>query len=529
VATSGSADDVSVAHTAINYTAASADVEAHLAGIDAQLGVGLVNSVNDVLPVGGNVTLTAADLNLSTVATSGAYADLSGTPSLATVATSGAYADLSGTPTLATVATSGAYADLSGAPSLATVATSGEAADVSVAASPSNYTAATPDVEAHLAGIDTVLGTLGGDIVSSVNGIAPVVGDVTVTAQDIDTNHTAVNYTATGASVTEHVAGIDSVLGDLLTDSADALGNRIYSNAFFVNDGVSDVQAGIDEVTSANKLVWVSPGSYGGSTVLMTDKDLIKVRAEGCGTGAFGIVELVSRGLTISGATSTRNLVQGFQVEGLTTINGTLGRHALIDCQLLGGLTITNGTVNFITIRDCDITGTLTIGADVTATIYLVQCNLTGLTIANSAGAARLIIANCSGVPLSALTAATVAGQSGFADGSFRAVLSTATLPNALSFTGRTSELTNNANFITAAQAPVQSVNTLTGAVTLNGANLTSANTPVNYTAATSARWVHRGQRQRHLACGGRCDRDRAGHRHQPHRSQLHLSRRISH
>jgi hypothetical protein len=65
--------------------------------------------------------------------------------------------------------------------------------------------------------------------------------------------------------------------------------------------------------------------------------------------------------------------------------------------------------------------------------------------------------------------------------------LSTATLPNALSFTGRTSELTNNANFITAAQAPVQSVNTLTGAVTLNGANLTSAHTPVNYTAATSA------------------------------------------
>ena len=39
---------------------------------------------------------------------------------LATVVTSGAYADLSGTPTLATVATSGAYADLSGTPSLGT-------------------------------------------------------------------------------------------------------------------------------------------------------------------------------------------------------------------------------------------------------------------------------------------------------------------------------------------------------------------------------------------------------------------------
>ncbi len=67
---------------------------------------------------------------LADVALSGAYADLSGTPTLATVATSGAYADLSGTPTLATVATSGAYADLSGTPTLATVATSGDYDDL---------------------------------------------------------------------------------------------------------------------------------------------------------------------------------------------------------------------------------------------------------------------------------------------------------------------------------------------------------------------------------------------------------------
>jgi hypothetical protein len=59
---------------------------------------------------------------LATVATTGAYSDLSGTPTLATVATSGAYSDLSGTPTLATVATSGAYSDLSGTPTLGTAA-----------------------------------------------------------------------------------------------------------------------------------------------------------------------------------------------------------------------------------------------------------------------------------------------------------------------------------------------------------------------------------------------------------------------
>ena len=41
---------------------------------------------------------------LADVAKTGAYADLSGTPTLATVATTGAYADLSGTPTLGTAA-----------------------------------------------------------------------------------------------------------------------------------------------------------------------------------------------------------------------------------------------------------------------------------------------------------------------------------------------------------------------------------------------------------------------------------------
>lgn|SRR5210317_673923 len=58
---------------------------------------------------------------LSSVATTGVYSDLSGTPTLATVATSGAYSDLSGTPTLATVATSGDYDDLTNKPTITVV------------------------------------------------------------------------------------------------------------------------------------------------------------------------------------------------------------------------------------------------------------------------------------------------------------------------------------------------------------------------------------------------------------------------
>jgi hypothetical protein len=75
--------------------------------------------------------------SFATVATSGAYADLTGKPTLFSGAYvdltgkptlfSGAYADLSGKPTLF----SGAYADLTGKPSLATVATSGSYNDLS--------------------------------------------------------------------------------------------------------------------------------------------------------------------------------------------------------------------------------------------------------------------------------------------------------------------------------------------------------------------------------------------------------------
>ena len=80
--------------------------------------------------------------NLATVATTGNYSDLSGTPTiptqtsdlsndgsdgtstyveadeLAAVATSGDYSDLNNTPSLATVATSGSYSDLSNKPTI---------------------------------------------------------------------------------------------------------------------------------------------------------------------------------------------------------------------------------------------------------------------------------------------------------------------------------------------------------------------------------------------------------------------------
>jgi hypothetical protein len=60
-----------------------------------------------------NAATARTNLGLGTSATHAAT-DFATTASLAAVATSGAYADLTGKPSLATVATSGAYADLTG-------------------------------------------------------------------------------------------------------------------------------------------------------------------------------------------------------------------------------------------------------------------------------------------------------------------------------------------------------------------------------------------------------------------------------
>lgn len=100
--------------------------------------VALSGSYSDLtdVPLLKNVALSGSysDLSdvpeLADVALSGSYSDLTGTPILANVALSGKYSDLSGKPDLKTVATSGSYSDLSGKPNLANIATSGNYDDL---------------------------------------------------------------------------------------------------------------------------------------------------------------------------------------------------------------------------------------------------------------------------------------------------------------------------------------------------------------------------------------------------------------
>ena len=92
---------------AATYGSASAvgqftvDVKGRLTGaqaVDIQIGQSQVTNLTT------DLAAKADSSALATVATSGAYSDLTGTPSLATVATTGAYTDLTGLPTLGTAA-----------------------------------------------------------------------------------------------------------------------------------------------------------------------------------------------------------------------------------------------------------------------------------------------------------------------------------------------------------------------------------------------------------------------------------------
>ena len=116
----------------------------------------LAAALGDDADFAGTVTTSLAakanSADLATVATTGAYSDLTGTPTLATVATTGAYSDLTGTPTLATVATTGAYSDLTGTPTLATVATTGAYSDLT----------GTPTIPADVSDLTDTTSLLGG-------------------------------------------------------------------------------------------------------------------------------------------------------------------------------------------------------------------------------------------------------------------------------------------------------------------------------------------------------------------------------
>jgi len=189
-----------------------------------------------------------------------------------------------------------------------------------------------------------------------------------------------------------------------LQESLDAIeGNSLYSNSYYVNDGVNDIQSVLDDIagSSGANCIYLSAGSYGGSVVSISNHANVNVLAPESPTGVH-ICELVSRGMTISGASTTRIKIENLNIEGAFLIDGTQGRHLFKNCIFDSTVTITNSTSNFITFEQCSFAGAISIASSVTATVYFDRCALGNQFITSSrtgAGSPLLtVLTECSGL-----------------------------------------------------------------------------------------------------------------------------------
>jgi hypothetical protein len=258
----------------------------------------------------------------------------------------------------------------------------------------------------------------GGGAVDSVNGET---GVVVLTTDNIDAGSNADRQYFTSALQTDLDAKADQTSLDTVQSKT------LYSNSYYVNEGVNDIQTVVDAIAGGNGAyaIYMSAGSYSGSTLTISDApsgmDIIGPQHP---TTAH-ICELVSRGLTISGASTTRVRMNNINVEGALLINGTQGRHYFKNVIFDSTVTINNATANFITFEQCSFAGGISIASNVTATVYFDRCALGNQFVTSSrsgAGSPLLtILTECSGV--NALQAnltsnVVLVGRTGFNSGS---------------------------------------------------------------------------------------------------------------
>jgi hypothetical protein len=199
----------------------------------------------------------------------------------------------------------------------------------------------------------------GGGAVDSVNGQT---GVVVLTTDNIAEGSNANRQYFTSADqgnvstlqsdMTTAQSDISTLQSDVSTAQSDILSvqaKTLYSNSYYVNEGVNDIQTVINSIAGGNGAyaVYMSAGSYSGSALTISDApsgvDIIGPEHPTSGH----ICELVSRGLTISGASTTRIRMNNINVEGALLINGTQGRHYFKNVIFDSTVTINNSTANF--------------------------------------------------------------------------------------------------------------------------------------------------------------------------------------
>ena len=339
-----SGDDVAADHTASNYTAANANVDGHLSGIDTKLGT------------------LAAGLTYK-----GAFNATAGTPSIANALQGDLYvvdtagtiygqtwaigdhllinANMGGSITnskIDKIDNTDQVTSVNG--STGAVTLSGD--DLTADHTASNYTAANANIDGHLSGVDSKFGTLGTastaastDFLASTAGLddlsdvsftagagidnyvltydhsstswgaevvpsAPVTsvnsstGAVVVSGNDVAADHTASNYTAANANVDGHLSGVDTKLGTLGTASTaastdflsatgpDTLGGNLDVGT---SDIVSSSNNNIEFAANGTGVVKVIPTATGGHLELNGDSTNVGKLRLMCEQSSHGI------------------------------------------------------------------------------------------------------------------------------------------------------------------------------------------------------------------------------------------------
>jgi len=211
-----SGNDVAADHTATNYTAGNANVDGHLSGIDTKFGTlgtastqDVGTSANNVVQLDGTSRLPAVDGSQLTNLPSAPVTSVNTLTGAVVVSGNDIAADH--TATNYTAANANLDGHLSGIDTK--FGTLGTASTQDVGTSANNVVQL--DGTAKLPAVDgSQLTNLPSAPVTSVNTLT---GAVVISGNDVAADHTAVNYTAANSNVDGHLSGIDTKLGTLGT------------------------------------------------------------------------------------------------------------------------------------------------------------------------------------------------------------------------------------------------------------------------------------------------------------------------
>jgi hypothetical protein len=251
---------------------------------------------------------------------------------LATVAATGAYSDLSGTPALATVATTGAYSDLTGKPSLATIATSGSASDLTTGTVPA---ARLPNPSSTtLGGVQskvsashyflTQIGTDGvvsaaqpsvGDLSGLGTGVSTALGNATNAASGVVSLTAAGKYPAfDGSLITGVVASPGGTTGQVQFNNSGSLGGFTVSG-----DGTLNTSTGALTITKTSGTSFAASATTDTTSAAnISSGTLPSGRLSGSYTGVTGVGTLTAGtwtatviGVTYGGTGTTTQFTSG--------------------------------------------------------------------------------------------------------------------------------------------------------------------------------------------------------------------------